>query len=180
MFAFGKSNLPIKANKDDTSSSTMASTEQVPLMSNMNNRNNSTSPTSAINKVPRFSPPGGGANSPTNKQSYTFRQDSMGYSPDDNHANRIKISSLTYLDDESEAYRAYNAANHFDYRGRYWNDGKREIIVRYFQLATIGLLQGSVAYFTNVLSHHFIRVSKDSRYVLLYSLTYVLSFEFRF
>ena len=165
MFAFGKSNLPIKANKDDTSSSTMASTEQVPLMSNMNNRNNSTSPTSAINKVPRFSPPGGGANSPTNKQSYAFRQDSMGYSPDDHHANQIKISSLTYLDDESEAYRSYNAANHFDYRGRYWNDGKREIIVRYFQLATIGLLQGSVAYFTNVLSRHFIRVSKDSRWI---------------
>jgi len=164
MFAFGKSNLPIRTNKDDTS--TIVSTEQVPLMSNnMNNRNNNTRPTSAINKVPRFSPPGGGANSTTNKQSYAFRQDSMGYSPDDHHANQIKISSLTYLDDESEAYRAYNAANHFDYRGRYWNDGKREIMVRYFQLATIGLVQGSVAYFTNVLSRHFIRVSKDSRWM---------------
>jgi hypothetical protein len=102
------------------------------------------------------------ANLTNRRKKYAFRQDSMGYSADDHHANDVNVTSLTYLDDESEAYRAYNASNHYYHRGTYWNEGKREVIVRYFHLAMIGLVQGSVAYFTNFFSHLFIEVSKGN------------------
>jgi len=65
-------------------------------------------------------------------------------------------------------HRAYAAHKHFDYRGTFWNEGKREIMVRYFMLALIGIAQGSVAYFTNFLSHLFIEVSFHRLAGLLY------------
>lgn len=97
----------------------------------------------------------------TNRKKFAVRQDSVGYSPEEHHASNqhVKIDSLQYLDDESEAYRAFNAANHFHYRGTFWNEGKRKIMVRYFQLVMIGIIQGSIAYSTNVFSHLFIEVS---------------------
>jgi hypothetical protein len=102
--------------------------------------------------------------SPTKRKKFALRQDSVGYSPEEHHTStkHVKIDSLQYLDDESEAYRAFNAANHFHYRGTFWNEGKREIMVRYFQLVMIGIFQGSIAYVTNVFSHAFIEVRKIS------------------
>jgi hypothetical protein len=95
----------------------------------------------------------------------------LGYSPDDpdRHAttHHVKIDSLQYLKDESEAYRAFNAANHFHYRGTFWNEGKRQVMVRYLQLVAIGIIQGSIAYFTNVVSHVFIEVRICRRSLIL-------------
>lgn len=104
----------------------------------------------------------------SNRKKFAIRQDSLGYTPDDeHHASPVKIDSLQYLDDESEAYRAFNAANHFHYRGTFWNEGKRKIMVRYLQLVMIGLIQGSIAYFTNVLSHGFIEGKFDAIHDIL-------------
>jgi len=98
--------------------------------------------------------------SPARRKTFAIRQDSVGYTPEEDHHStsnkHVKIHSLQYLDDESEAYRAFNATNHFHYRGTFWNEGKRAIMVRYFQLFMIGIIQGSIAYFTNVISHNLI------------------------
>ena len=85
------------------------------------------------------------------------RQDGFGYQPD-HHTSNVKISSLTYLKDESEASRAHEAAQHYSYRGTFWNEGKRVVFVRYFQLAMIGLCQGTIAYFVNYFCHVFTEV----------------------
>lgn len=95
----------------------------------------------------------------SSRKKIAIRQDSLGYSPEDHHHSHVKINSLQYLDDESEAYRAFKAASHFHYRGAFWNEGKRKIMVRYIQLVLIGIVQGTIAYFTNFFSHSFIQVS---------------------
>lgn len=83
------------------------------------------------------------------KKRISVRNDSLGYTPQHHHDD-TKIPSLTYPTDESEAYRAYAAQTHHKYRGRFWNEGKHEMMQRYFFLACIGISQGSVAYFTNL------------------------------
>jgi hypothetical protein len=93
------------------------------------------------------------------KKTIAVRQDGFGFQPD-THSSDVKISSLTYLKDESEASRAFEASQHYAQRGRFWNEGKREILVRYFQLAMIGLCQGTIAYFVNFLC----RIFTDVRY----------------
>ena len=68
------------------------------------------------------------------KKKIAVRQDGYGYQPD-THSSDVKISSLTYLKDESEASRAFEASQHYAQRGRFWNEGKREILVRYFHIS---------------------------------------------
>lgn len=155
IFTFGKSNQPAPKRDDG---STILSNEQEEVRPFLNTNTNTNTKSMEMDMDMDI------GNDATlrnrgNKKKYAFRQDSMGYSADDHHAGSdVQIGSLTYLDDESEAYRAYNAANHYYHRGTYWNEGKRQVMVRYFQLAMIGLLQGSVAYFTNFFSHLFIEV----------------------
>jgi hypothetical protein len=91
------------------------------------------------------------------RKNLAIRQDGFGYQPD-HHTSNVKISSLTYLKDESEASRAHEAAQHYSYRGTFWNEGKRVVFVRYFQLAMIGLCQGTIAYFVNYFCHVFTEV----------------------
>ncbi len=91
------------------------------------------------------------------KKKFAIRHDGFGYQPD-HHSSNVKISSLTYLRDESEASRAHQASQHYAHRGTFWNEGKRTIFVRYFQLAMIGVVQGSVAYWVNFLCHVFTEV----------------------
>ncbi len=102
-------------------------------------------------------------NSQKKIHSMAIRSDSYGYNPEGHHggedADAPKIDSLTYEADESEVFRAYVASQHYRQRGNFWNDGKRETLLRYFNLTLIGILQGFVAYFTNVISHSFIKVS---------------------
>jgi len=93
------------------------------------------------------------------KRHYNIRSDSLGYNPSGHHDDdTVKIDSLTYQADESEAFKAHAASQHYKYRGKFWNDGKREMLLRYINLTLIGLAQGSIAYFTNVVSRSFIEV----------------------
>lgn len=96
------------------------------------------------------------------KNNLAVRQDGLGYSPD-HHASNVKISSLSYFGDESQAFKAYAASEHYSYRGTFWNKAKRQIMVRYAQLAMIGLCQGSVAYWCNYACHFFTEVSLSFR-----------------
>ena len=140
IFKFGNNNSD---KRDEVSTITIASV-RTPLTSS--NKVGSTSMNIASSTAPR-------------KSKFAFRQDSVGYNPDKHHSSDVKIASLTYNEDESEAYRAHNASTHYKYRGTYWNEGKREIMIRYIQLALIGLIQGSIAYFCNVACHYFVEVS---------------------
>lgn len=79
------------------------------------------------------------------------RSDSLGYSHNLHHSiDAPKIQSLNYIVDESEVWRAHRASEHFRHRGRFWNKGKRDVIVRYTSLALIGITQGTIAYLTNI------------------------------
>jgi len=84
-------------------------------------------------------------------QTLHVRSDSLGKNGRNLHhsAGDPKIGSLNYIPNESEAWRAHRASEHFRYRGRFWNVGKRDIMVRYFSLALIGITQGTIAYLTN-------------------------------
>ncbi len=93
------------------------------------------------------------------KEAFKVRSDSLGYNPHGHHESNVKIESLGYLGEESEVFRAYAASQHYGNRGNYWNDGKREIMLRYLNLTMIGVAQGTVAYFTNFFAKSFIDVS---------------------
>ena len=71
------------------------------------------------------------------------------------------VPSLTYATDESDVYRGHLALNHYRYRGQFWNVNKHHATRRYFYIAMTGILQACVAYFTNILSSHFIEVKFD-------------------
>jgi len=84
-------------------------------------------------------------------QSLKVRYNSLGYSRNLHHSlDEPKIESLNYLVHESEAWRAHQATEHYRHRGRFWTRQKYEIMVLYSSLALIGLLQGTVAYLTNI------------------------------
>ena len=46
--------------------------------------------------------------------------------------------------------------DHYQHRGLFWNTGKHKSLSRYLLTALVGIIQGCVAYFTNVLSNRFI------------------------
>lgn len=92
-------------------------------------------------------------------RSMTIRSDSLGYNPDAHDDGKVKIESLSYQIDESEVFRAHAASQHYRTRGNYWNDGKSEILLRYINLALIGVIQGCIAYSANFVSKSFIDVS---------------------
>ena len=92
-------------------------------------------------------------------QSLQIRSDSMGYNPNSHHHDDVKIESLGFQGDESQIFRAYKASNHYKSRGKFWNDGKRDTLLRYINLTFIGIFQGTIAYFTNYIAKSFIDVS---------------------
>jgi chloride channel 7 len=94
-------------------------------------------------------------------QSLQIRSDSMGYNPDSHHHDDVKIESLGFQGDESQIFRAYKASNHYKSRGKFWNDGKRETLLRYINLTFIGIFQGTIAYFTNYIAKNFIDAKFD-------------------
>jgi hypothetical protein len=87
------------------------------------------------------------------------------------HATVVAIDSLTYEQDESDAWRAHVALDHYQHRGRFWNQGKHQTMIRYLTIAMVGITQAGVAYFTNILSNYFVEVCS-----LMYRLLRVLSF----
>lgn len=68
----------------------------------------------------------------------------------------VNIDSLSYDQEDSDAWRAYLALDHYRHRGQFWNQGKHKIFMRYFLTAIVAVTQGCVAYFCNILSIHFI------------------------
>ena len=70
--------------------------------------------------------------------------------------------SLQYELNESAAYKSHILMDHYQHRGRFWNTGKHEETVRYLLTALVGITQGYVAYFTNILSTYFIDAKFDS------------------
>ena len=98
-------------------------------------------------------------NTPGMRQRLAVRNDSLGHNPDGHIDDSVKIESLCYQGDESDVLRAYNSSRHYLSRGKWWNDGKREKLIRYINLTLVGLCQGTVAYFTNYYAKTFIDVS---------------------
>lgn len=90
------------------------------------------------------------------------RNDSLGGGDHSHHANghADNFDSLTYVTDESDAWRAMAAKEHYRHRGNFWNEGKHQTMITYLEIAAIGIVQASVAYFTNLLSNYFIKVSE--------------------
>jgi hypothetical protein len=99
----------------------------------------------------------------TPSKRFYVRSDSIGGGG--KHAHNKKdppMDSLTYVDDESEAWRAHVATDHYQHRGKFWNEGKHSTAKRYFLLGLIALAQATVAYSTNFLSKYFIEVTSDN------------------
>ena len=82
------------------------------------------------------------------------------------HAKKIDIDSLTYVTDESDVWRAHEAMEHYQHRGKFWNAGKHETIWRYVLVASVGILQAMVAYFTNISSTYFIKVRRAQSHLI--------------
>ena len=81
----------------------------------------------------------------------------------------VKIESLVYQTEESDVFKAYAASQHYRSRGKFWNDGKREIMIRYINLSLVGLVQGCIAYFANIASRSLIEVSEFVYTVIAYT-----------
>jgi hypothetical protein len=103
---------------------------------------------------------------PKRQHSYHFSvsADALGSSSgheggSDHHYHEPSIDSLTYVADESDAWRAHEATQQFLHRGKFWNKGKHETTQRYFLISAIGITQATVAYLTNLSSSYFIKVT---------------------
>lgn len=83
---------------------------------------------------------------------------------DDKHDH---VPSLCYEWDESEVWRAHQTLDHLQHRGKFWNTGKQQELTRYLLTAGIGIMQGCVAYFTNIASSAFIIAKFESAYLAL-------------
>jgi chloride channel 7 len=69
--------------------------------------------------------------------------------------------------EDSDAWRAHLAAEHYNHRGKFWNEGKHATMVHYILIAAVAIVQSSAAHFTTVLSTHFINSKFGSVYALL-------------
>lgn len=75
------------------------------------------------------------------------------------HGKTKNVDSLTYVTDESDAWRGHVALKHMNYRGRFWNEGKNATRKEYCLIAMVGIVQASIAYFANISSNYFIKVN---------------------
>ena len=106
-----------------------------------------------------------------------IRKDSLGNAGGGSHHHSKSINnvnnfdSLTYILDESDAWRAHAATEHYRHRGEFWNKGKHHTSLGYLLLACVGMGQACVAYFTNLTSTFFISVSTFIRNKKQYSRT---------
>lgn len=76
------------------------------------------------------------------------------------HHTNTNFDSLTYVTDESDLSRGAAATDHMDHRGKFWNQGKHETLIRYLNITAIGVVQAAVAYVTNLVSMFCIEVSQ--------------------
>jgi len=153
-----------RSSKSQNSKRRSANGEQS-LLNNQSSLNRSTPTIGTIKEekdmTPKKSKSNGDGDGSKQHKSFNIRADSMGGGGHDEHNDNDshsaiagpKIDSLNYRGDESEAFRAYSATQHYKHRGEFWNEGKREIIVRYCILSCIGLVQGTVAHWCNYACH---------------------------
>jgi hypothetical protein len=88
-----------------------------------------------------------------------IRHDNMGAVPSHGHDDdAVNIDSLTYDLEDSDAWRAHLSLDHYHHRGKFWNQGKHQTMVRYLLIAMVGITQAFVAYLCNVFSIYFIQV----------------------
>ena len=92
------------------------------------------------------------------RTSSTVRNDSIGGKSHDAHHGGENVESLTYVTDESDAWRAMAATEHYRHRGHFWNEGKHQTSQTYILTAVVGMVQALVAYGTNIASAYFIDV----------------------
>jgi chloride channel 7 len=103
----------------------------------------------------------------------SIRQEGHGALPSHGHGANVgethgsNIDSLSYALEDSDAWRAHLAAEHYNHRGKFWNEGKHATMVRYVLIAVVAIVQASIAYFTNILSTYFINSKFGSVYALL-------------
>lgn len=101
------------------------------------------------------------------KAARQIRRDSMGSAPHAAHSHAKNMDSLTYSENESDVFRAHVALDQYHHRGRFWNSGKHETSLRYIYIFLVGVVQGAIAYGTNVVSLYFISFKFESVYKLL-------------
>lgn len=92
-----------------------------------------------------------------------IRHDGVGVLPGaghqhNGHGEMVNVDSLSYDLEDSDAWRAYLSLDHYRHRGLFWNQGKHKIFMRYVLTAFLGIAQGCIAYFCNIVSMHFIEV----------------------
>lgn len=93
------------------------------------------------------------------RKSSVVRNDSIGGGAHGHHSGKDNFDSLTYVDDESDIWKAAAATEHYRYRGNFWNSGKHATLLCYLLIASVGIVQATVAYLTNLTSAYFISVS---------------------
>ena len=101
------------------------------------------------------------------KRSFSVSSQHMGNHHHGGHHEDLtttpNVDSLTYVEDESDAWRAHEATEHYQHRGKFWNKGKHATLIRYLLVALVGITQAAVAYFTNLSSNYFIKVRTTRR-----------------
>ena len=78
-----------------------------------------------------------------------IRRDSVGSVPSHHgtstHTHKVAMmDSLTYAQEESDAWRAHVALEHYSHRGKFWNAGKHATFTRYLLIATLGSVRASL------------------------------------
>ena len=96
-----------------------------------------------------------------NRRVSSCRQDSLGSTHHHHHlhpSNKVpqNVDSLTYIDDESDVWRAHYSLEHYQHRGTFWNAEKHTTFIQYLLIAAVGIAQALVAYLTNLSSAYLI------------------------
>jgi len=119
------------------------------------------------------------------RSSVEIRHDSLGSSGSHHHhhdhpaiVHSKNFDSLTYVTDESDVWRASVATDHYRHRGEFWNEGKHKMAQRYVIIASVGIVQAAVAYFTNITSNQLITKKYGHTYALLAEGKVITAFGF--
>ncbi|CAB9504170.1 Putative chloride channel-like protein CLC-g [Seminavis robusta] len=91
------------------------------------------------------------------RRTSSVREDCLGSSHSHHHHHEKNVDSMTFVDDESDVWRAHYALDHYQHRGNlFWNAGKHKTLIQYLLIGAVGVVQAIVAYGTNLTSAHII------------------------
>jgi len=77
------------------------------------------------------------------------------------------MESHNYEPDESEVWRSYTHETNRANRGQWWTTGKKRSVKRWVVTLVVGIIQGSIAYFCNMLTRSLSGVKWDHVYEVL-------------